>query len=81
MAGPHHPPPRASPHSLAGIFIPTLGIGAAAGRLAGRGVQAAVTACGYSLQVRCNCMSACGGGEGTACCCAALASAAARLRI
>lgn len=34
-----------------GIFIPSVACGAAMGRLAGRGVQAVVTACGSSLQV------------------------------
>lgn len=42
----------------AGIFIPTMAIGGAVGRLAGRGVQAALTAAGVDQQVRRRCAAA-----------------------
>jgi H+/Cl- antiporter ClcA len=48
-----------------GIFIPTMAIGAAVGRLAGHGVQAVLLAAGLQLQVRMlahvrACVCACG---------------------
>jgi len=39
-------------HVAAGIFIPTMAIGAAGGRLAGRGMRAAAEALGLPVQVR-----------------------------